>query len=747
MTRLEREKSMLESASSPESVPLERMPQESLLQIVGRRYKVILAVVILSLIAGLIYLSKATPIFVSTSRLYVEQSGPKIISEQEGLMTQSKNYLYTQCELLLSTPIVSSVLEKPEITQLKTFENVDNRLIFLKKKMEVDVGKKDDIINVSLESPYPQEAAQIVNELVDAYITYHATTKRSTAAEVLRILQKEKDKRDQELTEKYQQILAFKQENTVLVLEDEKGNIALQGLARLQDDLTAARIETINAKAAFEATKLMMDDPNLMQPRLQFQTAGNMYLAPEPQENQLRMQIQQLESQLQTLRGKITADHPGMRLLEEKIAQSSQQLADLEKQSIHTYLEIIRQSWQLAQQRELELQTSYDQQYTQAAELNTKATQYAILQSELRRIENLCDIIDNRIKELNVTEDVGALNISILEAARPALEPAKPQKTRIMAMALVLGLMLGVGGALLLDWKDQRLHSADEISSLLGMPVLGTIQTMRGKETPTARGQLVHQEPTSPITEAYKTVRTAVYFGVPEGEAKTLLITSPAPGDGKSTLTSNLAIAMAQAGQRTLVLDADFRKPMQHTIFGLPQEPGLSNILAGRIPLQEGIRPTGVDRLDICCCGPIPVNPSELLSSRTFVQLIQKLSEQYDRILFDSPPVMPVTDARILGALCDVTLLVLRAEKSTRKTSEQARDGLLSVGSKVLGVVVNDVNPRKDRYGYYSGYGHYGYGYGHRSQQTADHDSARKPEPNVMTKPDQQDRTLKGVDA
>ncbi len=740
---------MPEPAAALEAVPQERLPQESLLQIVGRRYKVILAVVILSLIAGLIYLSKATPIFVSTSRLYVEQSGPKIISEQEGLMTQSKNYLYTQCELLTSTSILSSILEKPEITRLKTFENVDNRLGFLKTKIEATVGKKDDIINVSLASPYPQEAAQIVNELVDAYITYHATTKRSTAAEVLRILQKEKDKRDQELAAKYQQVLDFTKENSALALEDEKGNIALQGLAQLQDNLSTARIETINAKAAFETTKLLMGDPNLIQPRVQFQTVGNMYLAPDPQENQLRMQIQQLESRLQSLRGTITDDHPGMRMLEDKIALLSRQLTDREKQSIQAYLEVISQNCQSAQQRELELQKSYDQQYTEAMELNTKATQYTILQSELRRIENLCDIIDNRIKELNVTEDVGALNITILEVARPAIKPAKPQKSRIMAMALVLGLMLGVGGALLLDWKDQRMHSTDEIASLLGIPVLGTIPSIRGKETAATRGQYVSQKPTSPITEAYKTVRTAVYFGVPGGEAKTLLITSPVPGDGKTTLVSNLAIAMAQAGQRTLIVDADFRKPRQHTIFGLSQEPGLSNVLAGQIPSQEGIRPTGVEHLDILCCGPVPVNPSELLNSRTFLQLIQKLSGEYDRVLFDSPPVMPVADARILGAICDITLLVLRAEKSTRKASEQALEGLRSVGSKVLGVIVNDVHSHKGRYGYYSGYGHYGYGYGygygHRSHQHTDQGPANDLKPKVTAQLDQEHHTMKGA--
>jgi uncharacterized protein involved in exopolysaccharide biosynthesis len=165
---------------------------ESLFQILWRsRWYVFLAFV---------YLYKTTPIFQSTSRIYVEQSGPKIITETEGVMTQSKNYLYTQAELLKSTPILADCLLLPGIKEMRTFTGVDNTIAYLKKQLTADVGKKDDIINVSFDSPYPAEAAQLVNAVVDSYITYHATSKRSTSAEVLKILQKEKDKRGQELS-------------------------------------------------------------------------------------------------------------------------------------------------------------------------------------------------------------------------------------------------------------------------------------------------------------------------------------------------------------------------------------------------------------------------------------------------------------------------------------------------------------------------------------------------------------------
>jgi len=497
------------------------------------------------------------------------------------------------------------------------------------------------------------------------------------------------------------------------------------------------------------------------------------------------------------------------------------------KKFADAYIEVMQQRWQTAKQKEQTLLASFQNQHQEAQDLGVKAAEYSMLQSELGRAERICEILDNRIKELNVTEDTGALNISILEVARPADSPSRPDKTRVMAIALVLGLMFGGGLALLRDWLDTRLQSTDEISTVLDVPVLGVIPTIPNGQTivSTSRkvwldfkpaiaeiyqkirtaisfgatdgdkiadvtaqaidnsktiperptlieraqkvrrefrsmsrkshrairaaafsnavnmqpkpavvissslnngsaasenrsvvdyGQKVYIEPRSFIAEAYRTVRTSVFFGVPKDEAKTILITSPAPGDRKSTIVSNLAIAMAQAGQKTLVLDADFRKPMQHNIFEMKNEEGLGGIIAGTIALDEAIRPGPVDGLDVLVRGPAEMpNPSEILSSNLFAKLLNDLSESYDRVIVDSPPIGLVADSQILAAICDITLLALVVDKSTRKQSRLARDSLLSVGGRLLGVVASDVPRRRGRYGYYSGYGYYkGYGYG-----------------------------------
>jgi capsular exopolysaccharide synthesis family protein len=843
---------------------VEGIQQEGPLQIALCHRKTILLTTILFLVAAFIYILKATPIYTSTSRLYVEQSGPKIIGDFEGIMTHTSNYLYTQAELLKSTPIVGEVADDPQIRGFRTFNEIDNLIAYLKKKLVIKVGKKDDIISVAFDSPYPQEAAGVVNAAVDSYVKYHSIRKQTTVSKVVDILQKEKVKRDKELSDKYEEMVQFTRENGVVSFDNKGGNVVFQKLITLSEALTESQLTTINAQADYEVVKAIADDPAKVkqfvaacQPQVSGVLVNNV-------ETQLESELRNAEVELKNISYYVTEDHPAVKALHVKIDHIKNRLTEEMKNFADAYTEVMRQRWQTAEQKQQTLLTAFQAQREAAQDLGVKAAEYTMLQSELERAERICEILDGRIKELNVTEDTGALNISILEVARPAEKPSKPQKAKIMAMALVLGLMFGGGLALVRDWMDIRLRSADEISSVLGIPILGVVPSMaeeqaivaygqelwlnfksivvqvcraiyatiisvvhsrneesqkqtimtramayrtmraeicrngtrhnaailpisvtkgsRGKGTlkkridavhcrqswldlksaisqgyrtiytvlrsvggeagaafagsPSAnnyktasvfakampdkaekqgivsRGQKVHLASKSVVAEAYRTIRTAVFFGVPKDEAKTILVTSPNAGDGKTTLVSNLAIAMAQAGQKTLILDADCRKPMQHNIFEFGNSKGLSSVFAGAISLDDAIQAGPIKELDVLSCGPEVPNPSEMLNSDTFAETLkEELSKRYDRIIIDSPPVGLVADSQILAAICDITLLVLRAEKSTRKHSQQARDVLRSVGGRLLGAIVNDVPQKHSRYGYYSGYGYYG-GYG-----------------------------------
>ncbi len=698
--------------------PLVGMMSESLAVIVWRNRWIVLATTVVALTAAVIYVAKATPIYSSTSRIYVEQSGPKIFTEtEEGVMTQSKNYLYTQAELLTSAPILTDAVENTSVQKMQTFLGVDNHVSYMKKRLDVIVGKRDDIVSVSFDSPYPAEATQVVNAVVDAYITYHATRKRSTSAEVLKILRAEKDKRSKELTQKLEALADFKRDNPALALESSQGNTINEELQRWSAALNEAQKDTIYSQSICESTKEMIGDPIKLKQFVEAQRARGGYAARDREGADLTSRLVQLQDRRADRLRQVTPDHPAVRALDSEIANLKSQIADLDRELAQAQLAVAEQEYLAAKERERQIAEYYKEQREQAVELSQQLTQYRLLESDWEQTKMDCVSLDDRIKELNVTEDVGPLNITILEYARPADKPSEPRKSRYMAMALVMGLVLGTGFGFLRSLMDQTLHSEEEISAVLNVPVLGVVPSMSRRESIVSRGQKTHLDSKSHWAEAYRTIRTAVFFSTSKGKAKTILITSPTPADGKTTLASNLGIAMAQAGQRVVILDADFRKPMQRRIFELNHEnQGLSSVLAGAMRLEDAIHRTDIGGLDLLACGPEVPNPAEILNSDAFAKLLGLLSDKYDRVIIDSPPVMPVTDALILSAICDVVLLVLRAEKSTKKTCRQAQHGLLSVGADVLGVVVNDVH-KKGPYGYYGSYGYY-YRDGDRKKRT-----------------------------
>jgi len=696
------------------------LPHSSVMHIIWRHRWGTLVVIALAVAAGLGYLVKATPIYTSSSRLYVERKGPEIITANEGFMTQAKNYLYTQCELLKSTPILSRVVKSLDHRTLAGLNADIDPVTYLKKNLDVEVGKKDDIITVALDSPDPNEAAEVVNAVVESYIAYHSMQKRDTAAEVLKILEREKVKRDQELEQRFRTLMDFKRTNGMISFGTDNSNIVIQRLIKISDALTQAEMDMLDARAEYQTTNALTKDPVRLYRLAEAQyTFGKQANASNQEMSVFRVDLDKLQLELTSLKAQCTADHPAVKVLEAKIRQLSTQRNHRLEQLADAYVAILSQKYQAATDRVAQLKASLDRQRTLAQQLNSKAVQYAMLENEFKRTERLCNILDNRIKEIDVNEDAGALNISILEVAQAEAIPSHPRKARIMALALLAGLFGGVGLSLFRNWADQRLRSSEEISQVLGLPVLGVVPHIVQPKDDDTIGKIVDIEPTCQAAEAYRTIRTALYFGVPNGRTKTVLVTSPAAGDGKSTLASNLAITMAQTDQKVLILDADFRKPSQQKTFKTDNEAiGLCGVLAGRNDLSEAIRRSSVKNLDVLPCGPIPPNPSEMLNSRAFAELLVELSQRYDHIVLDAPPVMPVTDARILGAICNVTVLVLRADKSNRRPSQQAVKDLMKVGTQILGVVVNDTPLNKNGYGYGYGYGYgdYYYGYGRRDE-------------------------------
>ncbi len=301
-------------------------------------------------------------------------------------------------------------------------------------------------------------------------------------------------------------------------------------------------------------------------------------------------------------------------------------------------------------------------------------------------------------------------NVKVLERAEPPLEPAKPRKLLNMALALLIGLFAGVGLAFLFESLDQTLKSAADLETFLKLSCLAPVPVHKVEKDhlPGAIPEFVTAWARhSLLAEAFRTVRTGIVYSNPDRSKRTFVVTSSTPSEGKTTVAINLAMVFVQAGDKVLLVDTDLRNPRLHSVFEVDRANGVIDLLAfDKTDIQSLVRKTGVPGLDLLTCGEVPPNPSELLGSRKMDELIAKLLSAYDRVIFDTPPILAATDAVVLGTKVDSVVLVIKAGVTHRHAVQRCVQALRAVKVHVLGAVFNMVNP--DQRGPYYYYYHYG---------------------------------------
>jgi tyrosine-protein kinase Etk/Wzc len=335
-----------------------------------------------------------------------------------------------------------------------------------------------------------------------------------------------------------------------------------------------------------------------------------------------------------------------------------------------------------------------------------KEVQFARLERQTSMLAELYTLLQTRLKEAQVAEAVEDPAVRVVETAILPIDPISPRPFRNMALAGILGLMLGVGLAFVREYMDTRLHSSDQIEHMYGLPTIARVPEMSlGNGAGGRRNALVTLTQAHSVgAESFRNLRTNVRF-VRAGQGATeMVVTSPAPQEGKSVTAANLAIALAQQGMKTLLVDADMRRSVQHRQFGLETSPGLSDLLVEDEGLESILKPTTVENLDVLTAGKHPPNPAELVGSPRMEVLLDALRERYDTIVIDSPPMLAVTDASVLGKKTDGVILVVRAEKTEKDSINLAIQQLRHVGARILGVVVNDAKPDGPYYSYYRKY-------------------------------------------
>jgi polysaccharide biosynthesis transport protein len=659
-------------------------PEQPVARILWLNRRMIGKTLLAALGLALIYVLVAPRSYTSTAQVYIDQGrNPGIIGDSNDL-ERSDNYLKTQCQVMTSTPILALALAQDGISSLDTLHGVGDPIDYLQKNVTADVGKGVDIIYVSLEAHNSVDAARIVNAIVQAYVTYQTKTQHSTSAEVLQILQDKADRDQADIAAKNNELDALRQKSGETAYDSTQSNPLLQQETALSNALTTARLDAVGAKAIYEQAVAMAGNNSEMLKEIeQPDTAGDLVAASSTDLDLLKSEIFRLQQSLTDLQRTYLPDHPVVRQTQSRLDQLTV-----------TYVRAQRQHWLTAQGQEDALQQSFDQLHKQILDQASQSADFDRLTTELSRIEKDLDIVEGRINQVSVNQDAGSLNISILQQAQPDLKPTHPQKLKVLAGSLFCGLLIGGGIAVGREKFPKGGRPMHQFGGEYGLPVLGVLPSMDGAEAMVVRALQAHQDPMGPVAEAARSLaRSLAQHGLDDGGGRTLLIASVNPLEGRTTLASNLAVAMAQSGLRVLLVDANNRAPRLHHIFKIGNSYGLFDVLSGRTGDRPAINATHIDGVDVLPCGTAPSNPVELLNNEALIDVLGELSDRYDRVIVDSPSLARGVETRILAANCTASILVTTTRPSARRHIEQGIRMLHSVGAYVLGLVINEVGP------------------------------------------------------
>jgi capsular exopolysaccharide synthesis family protein len=458
---------------------------------------------------------------------------------------------------------------------------------------------------------------------------------------------------------------------------------------------------------------------------------GNVLNLPEifadTQMGELQKKLRELRVQKSQLEVNYGDKHPKMIEINEQIATVEDQI----KANVGTLESKLKADFEKAMREEKQLKAILEQSKTEATQQNRAEIEYTMLKQEADTQRSLYNEFLTKTSQVDLQRVEQNNNLQLAEPAESPTSPIGPDRLKTILTWMLLSFAGGIGLAFFLEYLDNTVKTIEDVAMYAQLPALGAIPAMGGKNirklaavkkggsgnalvksnTFTMPGQVAALESRSSVAEAYRVLRTSVMLSSAGGPPKLILVTSGQPGEGKTTTTVNTAVSLAQLGASVLVIDCDLRKPSTHKVFGVDHSRGVSTYLSRDVALDGLIQKLPIANLSLLPCGPIPPNPAELISSEKMRSMLQTLSEQYDHILIDSPPLMHVTDPVILSTMTEGVILVVQSGKTTRDVLRRARQELTTVGAKIFGVVLNNVDFRKngyDDYYYYRYYESYG---------------------------------------
>ena len=566
------------------------------------------------------------------------------------------------------------------------------------------------LLDVTFATTDPKLAAAIVNAHVNNFIEENFRSRYEATTQASNWLANQLDELKGKVEASEDARIKYERDNQIWTI-DEKQDVTTQKLADLNRELTQAQADRIGKEVIYELAE-----------------AGNYDAIPAVRESpviQESLKRQgELSDQYTEALNQYGPKFPKVVRLEAQLSEIEKLIGN-EKKSIGNQIEA---EYRGSRQRELLLQQALNQQKNQASSMADKMVEYNILKREAEANKQLYDGLLQKLKEAGISAGLRSSNIRVVDPALIPMAPSRPNKSRNIFLAVLVGLIGGIGLALLREYLDNTVKSPNDVENLSRLPSLAVVPAFTssagvrpGRFQRLLRGSgnglhervalLSHSEPQSHVSEAFRALRTSLLLSQPDRPPQIILVTSALPHEGKTTAAVNIGVTLAQLGDITLLIDGDLRKPGVSRALSMNDgKIGLSSYLAGVAPLDLVTLPhPEISNLHAIPTGPIPPNSADLLSSHRLAEMMCELRKRYKFIVIDSPPIMAATDAVILSALVDGVLLVVRSGETPKEAFARTRDLLHSVNSRVLGVVLNAVDSSSPDY-YYS-YRYYPYAY------------------------------------
>ena len=666
-------------------------------RILRSRKEIFLVTMLLVVVTGSFLTFTQDPIYDATCKMRVEEDRANMaVFSAQARSGYDPTFYYTEEEILKSPRILYEVIEKLQLRKLwgQRFLEDGGELTMeyayrtLQRSIRIDQMRNTSILSITAESTDNAEAAKIANEIANAYREYRQNLSfnevRRSLESMTNELVKQKEKVDVAETELEK---IRKEENLVMIGRDR--TISQNKLEALESDLISYRIDMTSRKTRLEEIEKMPIETLR-------ESVGILFN--DPIINDLRKQLLDTELNLRLAEENLGPKHPDVMRANAAVAQIQNTVLT----ALTGIKAGVRADFNMAAEKVKVLESELAQLKVESiGEGSQKVLRFSKAERQLRMERSIMDALQAKITQEQIDRQIPRTPVEIFQFAEASSRPVKPNVLLYIIVSVLIGIIVGICLAFFIEYLDTSVKTVDDLEKYLALPVVGVI--------PQKVKPLIQEGPDSPNAEAYRVLRTNLQFSNKGVGGGAFAVVSAGVGEGKSTTLFNLAYICARMGDKVLIVDSDMRRPVQHTILGVSNRVGLTNVLMRDVPVEEAIKTTMEPNLHFLPSGKLPRNAVGLLDSQRVRDLIKSLKARYDYVFFDSPPIMGVSDASIIASEVDGVMLVVQYRKFPRALSARAKRLIENVGGNIVGVVLNNINIMRDDYYYYyqSYYSHY----------------------------------------